>query len=116
MKLWSCQVIVLTNSVEQEAALPAPLCSKLLHTATSHIMRLLSEFRVSVIALRWVVCSVFYDKGNFTAINFAVVCGIGKLFKYFFSDGKVSSLLPGKVLFNKLTIGTSKVVKCVGKV
>ena len=59
---------------------------------------------------------MFNDKGNFTTIHFTVVHGVGKLFEYFFSDGKVSSLLPGKVLFNKRTVGTSKVVKRVGKV
>ncbi len=59
---------------------------------------------------------MFDDKSYFMAVNLAVVCGIGKLKEYFFSDGEVSPLLSGKVLFDKLAIGTSKVVEGVSKV
>ena len=50
------------------------------------------------------------------AVHLAVVCGIRELQEYFFSDGEVSPLLSGKVLFNKPAIGTSKVVEGVGEV
>jgi len=50
------------------------------------------------------------------AVNLAVVCGVRQLQEYFFSDGEVSPLLSGKVFFNKLAVGASKVVKGVGEV
>ncbi len=50
------------------------------------------------------------------AVHLAVVCGIRELQEYFFSDGEVAPLLPGKVLFDKLAVGASKVVEGVGEV
>ena len=50
------------------------------------------------------------------AVHLAVVCGVRELQEYFFSDGEVSPLLPGKVLFDKLAVRASKVVKGVGEV
>ncbi len=72
------------------------------------------EFRVSIIALRRIICPVFKNEGYFMAVHLAVVRGVRELQEYFFSDGEVSPLLSGKVLFNKPAIGTSKVVEGVG--
>ncbi len=77
---------------------------------------LASEFWVAIRALRWIVRPVFNDKSNFTPINLAVVYGVRELQEYSFSDDEVSSLLLRKVLFDKLAIGTSKVVEGVGEV
>lgn len=77
---------------------------------------LLSKSRITVITFRWIVCFVFSNEGNFTAVHFAVVRVVGILFENFFPDGKVSSLLSSKVLFNEPTVCTSKVGKGVGKV
>ena len=57
-----------------------------------------SQFRVSIIALRWIVRPVFNDKSNFMAVHLAVVCGIRELQEYFFSDGEILPLLSRKVL------------------
>jgi hypothetical protein len=59
---------------------------------------------------------MFNDKGNFMAINLAIVCGIGELQEYLFSDGEVSPLLSGKVFFDELAVGASKVVEGIGEV
>jgi len=75
-----------------------------------------SNFRGSVITLRRIVCPVFKNKGYFPAVHFAVVCGVRKLQEYFFSDGEVSPLLPRKVFFDELAVGTSKVVEGVSEV
>ncbi len=50
------------------------------------------------------------------ARNLAIGCGVRELQEYFFSDGEVPSLLSGKVLFDELAVGTSKVVDGVGEV
>ena len=50
------------------------------------------------------------------ARNFAIVRDVGELLKYFFSDGEVPSLLSGKVFFDELAVGTSKVVNGVGEI
>jgi len=50
------------------------------------------------------------------ARNLTVVCGVGELQKYFFSDGEVSPLLSSKVFFDKLAVGASKVVESIGEV
>ena len=50
------------------------------------------------------------------AINLAVVYGVRELQEYFFSDGEVSPLLSGKVLFDELAVRTTKVVDGVSKV
>jgi len=50
------------------------------------------------------------------AVHLAIVCGIRELQEYFFSDGEVSPLLSGKVLFDELAVGTSKVVEGVSEV
>src|SRR5258708_971066 len=75
-----------------------------------------SQFRVSVIALRWIVRPVFKDKSHFMAVHLAVVYGVRKLQEYFFSDGEVSPLLSGKVFFDELAVGASKVVEGVSEV
>src|SRR5258708_25498699 len=75
-----------------------------------------SEFRGSVIALRWIVRPVFKNESNFMAVHLAVVCGIRELPEYFFSDGEISPFLSRKVFFDKLAVGTSKVVEGVGVV
>ena len=80
------------------------------------LQTLASEFWVAIIALRWIVRPVFNDKSNFMPINLAFVCGVRELQEYFFSDDEVLSLLLRKVLFDKLAIGTSKVVEGVGEV
>ncbi len=50
------------------------------------------------------------------ARNLAIVCGVRELQEYLFSDGEVPSLLSGKVFFDELAVGTSKVVDGVGEV
>jgi len=75
-----------------------------------------SEFRGSVIALGWIVRPVLYDESDFMARNLAIVCGVRELQEYFFSDGEAQSYLSGKVFFDELAIGTSKVVDGVGKI
>ncbi len=50
------------------------------------------------------------------AVHLAVVCGIRELQEYFFSDGEVSPLLSGKVFFDELAVGASKVVEGISEV
>ena len=75
-----------------------------------------SQFRVSVIALRWIVRPVFKNESHFMAVHLAVICGIRELQEYFFSDSEVSPLLSGKVFFDELAVGASKVVEGVSEV
>ena len=75
-----------------------------------------SKFRVAIIALRWIVRPVFKDKSHFMAVHLAVVCGIRELQEYFFSDSEVSPLLSGKVFFDELAVGASKVVEGISEV
>ena len=50
------------------------------------------------------------------AVHLAVVCGVRELQEYFFSDGEVSPLLSGKVFFDELAVGASKVVEGISEV
>lgn len=59
---------------------------------------------------------MFYDESDLLARNLTIVRGIWKLHEYFFSDGEVPSLLSGKILFDKLTVGTAKVIDGIGEV
>jgi hypothetical protein len=59
---------------------------------------------------------VLYDESDFVARNLAIVRGIRELQEYLFSDGEVPSLLSGKVFFDELAVGTSKVVDGIGAV
>ena len=56
------------------------------------------------------------DESDFLAINLAIVYIVRKLQKNFFADREVPSLLSGKVLFNQLAAGTSKVVGVVSDI
>src|SRR5260370_33553411 len=70
-----------------------------------------SEFRVSVIALRWIVRPVFKNESHFMAVHLVVVCGIRELQEDFFSGGGVSPLLSGQVFFYELTVVTSQALE-----
>ena len=59
---------------------------------------------------------MLYDEGDFLAEYLAIIRGVRKLQEYFFSDDEVLSLLSGKVLFDELAVGTSKVVDGVGAI